>query len=312
MNLKDKALYHLCKWPVWAVSLLPLRVLYAISDFLYALAYHVARYRVGVVRKNLADSFPEKSKSELRSIERRFYRFFCDYMMETVKMATISKEEMGRRIRFHNMELIDEAVRKGHSIALYIGHYCNWEWITYIANLRPRGTYPGHIYHALESKAIDRLLLDIRSTMGSENIEMGNILRVIALNRSIGKKMVIGFISDQAPFWNNIHHWLTFLNHPDTPVLTGTETIAKKFDFSCVYLAMTRPRRGYYDVEVRMLAEDPRGLPPWHVTDAYFQALEESIRQRPEFWLWTHKRWKRTREEYDKMAQFKRKGRGDR
>ena len=293
-----KLLYYLTYATLWLLSLLPLRALYVLSDLIYLLVYHVAGYRKRLVRRHLADSFPEKSEAERRQIERAFYRWFCDYLVETVKLLTISHSQIRRRMVFKGTEIIDEIVESGQSCALYLGHYCNWEWITSMPLWVSPKAQCGQIYHALENADFDRIFLTLRQRMGAVCIPMAETLRRLAAYRQQKQPVVIGYISDQVPFWNNIHHWLTFLHH-DTPVLTGTERLARTAGHAVLYVDITRPRRGYYEAEIKLIARDPRQTKDYELTDAYFRMLEASIRRAPQYWLWTHNRWKRSHEEFN-------------
>ena len=246
-----KLLYWLTYGTLYLLSLLPLRVHYIISDFIYLVVYHLVGYRVKLVRKNLADSFPEKSETELRRIEKDFYRWFCDYLVETIKLLTISEKELKRRMVFKGTEIVDEVVESGQSCAAYLGHYCNWEWITSLPLWVSPKAQCGQIYHVLENSEFDRLFLNIRQRMGAVCIPMAETLRRLAEYRQKHQPVVIGYISDQVPFWNNIHHWLDFLNH-DTPVLTGTERLARSAGHAVFYIDVTRPRRGYYVAEFKL------------------------------------------------------------
>ena len=293
-----KLLYYLTYATLWLLSLLPLRALYVLSDLIYLLVYHVAGYRKRLVRRHLADSFPEKSEAERRRIERAFYRWFCDYLVETVKLLTISHSQIRRRMVFKGTEIIDEIVESGQSCAIYLGHYCNWEWITSMPLWVSPKAQCGQIYHALENADFDRIFLTLRQRMGAVCIPMAETLRRLAAYRQQKQPVVIGYISDQVPFWNNIHHWLTFLHH-DTPVLTGTERLARTAGHAVLYIDITRPRRGYYEAEIKLIARDPRQTKDYELTDAYFRMLETSIRRAPQYWLWTHNRWKRSHEEFN-------------
>lgn len=279
-------------------SLLPLWVHYLFSDVIFFIVYYLIRYRVKLVRKNLAESFPGKDQQEIRRIEKQFYHWFCDYFVETVKLLTISKEELKRRMVFKGIEQLDEMVERGQSCALYLGHYCNWEWVTSIPLWVTSQAKCGQIYHVLENKDFDSLFLKLRQRMGAECIPMAETLRRLALYRQQGKPVIIGYISDQVPFWNNIHHWLDFLNH-DTPVLTGTERLIRSAGHAVFYVDMKRPKRGYYEGEFVLMTQDPKQTKNFELTDAYFRMLEESINRAPQYYLWTHNRWKRTHEEYN-------------
>ena len=287
---------------IYALSLLPLCVHYAFSYVLYAVVYHVVGYRRKIVWKNLSDSFPEKSEEERRSIERAFYHWFSDYIMETLKLFSMSKEQMRRRMVFKGAEVVQQCIDRGQGVALYLGHYCNWEWVSSIPLWLGSNDYAGsQVYHVLESPVMDRLLLYLRHRMGPDNVPMASVLRYILQNREARRPVVMGFIADQVPFWNNIGDWLTFLNHPQTPVLTGTERIARRFDMACVYIDIRRVRRGYYEAEFQLMTDSPKDVDELSITRDYFRRLEQSIRRQPHLWLWTHNRWKRTREEYDRL-----------
>lgn len=293
-----KLLYVLL-FSIWyLLSLLPMRVLYVISGGLYLLLYRIVGYRRKVVKKNLTGSFPEKSEEKLRKIEQGFYHFFCDYLVETVKLMTISQEEMKRRIKFRGAELIDEIIGSGQSVTLYVGHYCNWEWASSIPLWINPSTWGGQVYHPLENKVFDKLFLNIRERMGAHCIAMQDTLREVMKHKCENQPIVMGYISDQKPLWVNIHHWVNFLHH-DTPVLTGTERIARKMNHAVLYVDIQRVRRGYYEAEFKCITREPQKLKEYELTDIYFEMLEKSIRRAPEFWLWSHNRWSRTREEFN-------------
>lgn len=294
-----KVLYCLIYTAFYLLSLLPLRVHYFISDVMYYLLYYLLRYRVRVVRQNLATSFPEKTEAERRAIERDFYSFFCDYLVESVKLLTISKENMKRRFVFKNTEEVNACIEQGQSCAIYLGHNGIWEWVVSLPLWVSPKAQCGQIYHPIENKAFDRLFIHLRQHFGSVSIPMQETLRKLLEYRKAGQPVIIGYISDQKPHWVNIHHWVDFLNH-DTPVLTGAERIVKKFDHAAFYGDMHRIRRGYYELEMKPICQHPQSLPDYQLTDAYYRLLEASIRREPAIWLWSHNRWARTREEFDR------------
>ena len=283
----------------YTFSLLPLRVHYLLSTMLYLLLRYVVRYRLKVVRRNLSTSFPEKSEQELRAIENGFYRFFCDYLVESIKLMTIRKENLKRRMVFKGVEQIDQCISEGQSVAVYLGHYCNWEWVTSLPLWITPEAKCGQIYHPIENKAFDRLFLRLRQRQGALCIPMQDTLRRILEFRRAEQPVVIGYISDQKPNWINIHHWVDFLHH-DTPVLTGAERIIRKVNHAVFYLDMRRVKRGYYEAEFKLIARNPNEVDAeYGVTDIYYQMLEQSITRAPEYWLWSHNRWSRTREEFN-------------
>lgn len=293
-----KIVYYMV-YALWlAFSKLPMCVHYVISDLLFWVLFRIIGYRRRTVWVNLVTSFPEKTEEELKKIERGFYHFFCDYLVETIKLMTISKKELKKRLIFKGTELVDECVHDGQSCAVYLGHYCNWEWVTSLPLWVTPKAQCGQIYHPLENKEFDRLFLRSRQRMGAVCIPMADTLRRLLEYRREKKPVVIGYISDQVPFWNSIHHWCNFLHH-DTPVLTGTERLARKLNHAVFYLDVHRTRRGYYEAEFKLLTREPQQMGEYEITDRYFEMLEESIRKAPEFWLWSHNRWKRTREKFN-------------
>lgn len=297
MDMK-KIIYALAFGLWYMLSLLPLRVLYGLSDVLYVLAARVVRYRHKVIAKNLRHAFPGKTDRERRSIELHFYRWFCDYLVETVKLMTMSKRQLMRRMTFSHQEIIDEAVARGQSVAVYLGHYGNWEWITSLPHWITPEAQCCQLYHPLENSGFDKLFKYVRERQHARCIPMEDSIREIIRFRQKGHPVVVGFISDQAPMWQNIHHWTTFLNQ-DTPVLTGTERIARKMNMSVIYGDMYRTKRGYYHCDFRVMTFEPQKAAEWAITDQYFELLEQTIRHDPACYLWSHNRWKRTREEFN-------------
>ena len=282
------------------LSLLPFCLLYAISDIAFVLVYHVVRYRRSVVRANLASSFPEKGALERKLIERRFYRWLCDYGVETIKLLTISDSQLRRRFHITGAEQVEACFREGQDCAALLGHYCNWEWLSCMGIAFPEGRKMGLIYKPLRSEAFDKLFRRIRSSQPSSIVVPKNdILRELVKLRRENTRSFFGYIADQGPRYVNIHLWLQFLHH-DTGVFTGAERIMRKMNDAVFYLDMSRPKRGYYNVDVRLITRNPNELPEHELTRRFFAMLEQTIRRQPAFYLWTHKRWKRTHEEFDK------------
>lgn len=297
-----KIIYYIIT-AIWnGISHLPMRVLYAISDVMFALMFHVVRYRRRMVRKNLTESFPEKSINEIKDIERKFYHFFCDYLVETQKGLTMSNDEVKKRMKFENPEIIDEALSSGHSVSLYLGHYCNWEWITSLPLHMKSDVVFGQLYHPLQNKDFDDLMRRQRERYGAVSIPKNDILLYLRRWKKEGTKSCLGYISDQAPKIGNIHHFTDFLNHKDTPVFTGAERLSRMFNDVVVYADVRCEKRGHYSCRFVKISDDAGAEPLFSVTDRYMQMLEETIRRAPQYWLWTHNRWKesRTRENFEK------------
>lgn len=299
-----KITYYIAYALWYLLSLLPLWLLYFVSDLLFFPTYYLARYRRKIVRRNLTGSFPEKDLKEIVRIEKRFYHFFCDYIVETIKLFSMSEEQMKRRMVFKGVDHIVNAMEKEDKnfCFVYLGHYCNWEWIASLPYWCPDDVKCGQIYHPLYNKAFDRLFLRLRNQFGGECIAMKETLRRIIEMKRAKQKCIIGFISDQAPKWNSIHHWCDFL-HRETPVFIGTERIGKQVDALIYYADVKRTRRGYYLCEFKPLTHRPKEVPDYELTDRFTHLLEEMIKERPDFWLWSHKRWKRTKEEWIRRQQ---------
>ena len=282
-------------------SLLPFRILYGISDCLYLLIYHIVGYRKRVVRNNLTSSFPEKDIKEIKRIERGFYHFLCDYFMETIKLLSITPEKMRQHLKFRNVEDVEKCFDDGQTCAGILGHYCNWEYLsaTGLGFKRYPDAIMGLIYHPLYNKAFDRLFLNLRQHLGGVCVPKKDILRYLLAYRREKKMSYFGYISDQTPKWNNIHLWLPFLNH-DTPVFTNGEKIMRKMNNAVFYVDMERPRRGLYIVTMKLITRTPNELEENAITRRFFEMLEESIHRDPRYYLWSHNRWKRTHEEFDR------------
>ncbi len=296
-----KLVYYL----LYAVSTLPFRVLYALSDMLMPLLYYIIRYRRGIVRRNLTSAFPEKSPKEIKRIEKKFYHWFCDYFLEAIKLLSISDEELNRRFHVKNPEVHEAWFLKGRNTAGFLGHYCNWEWLSRVGKDMNPERRVCLIYDPLHSKAIDYVFYKLRSDppIGVPTPKK-DILRQLVTWRREGRMNLSGYIADQAPKWENIHLWLPFLNHPETPVFTGAERISRKMNDVVYYVKMTRPRRGYYNMEYILLSDDPASLPEGELTRRFFKMLEDSVREAPQYYLWTHNRWKRTKEEFDRRYEI--------
>lgn len=288
----------------YTLSLLPFRILYGMADIGYALLYYIIRYRRGVVRKNLVTAFPEKSIDDIKTIERKFYHWFCDYFLEAIKLLSISDKELRRRFTIINSEEVEQCFQEGQDVAAILGHYCNWEWLSCVGMNLPPEREIGLIYHPLRNKTFDYLFRKLRShEQNGHVIPKKDILRYVVTKKREGVRNICGYISDQGPKWTNIHLWLPFLNHEYTPVFTGGERIMRKMNNAVFYVEMSRPKRGYYTATYKLITREPNTLPADEITRRFFCLLEETIRQEPAFYLWSHNRWKRTKEEFDRRFQ---------
>lgn len=272
-------------------ALLPFRVLYVLSDILYLMVYHVARYRRKLVRKNLENAFPEKTRKNIRKIEKKFYRQLCDYFVETIKTIRLTDAEVRRRMKFENPEMINRLTADGKSCILSLGHYGNWEWVPAIVLYFMPGVEQGFVYKRLHSAAFDQLFLKIRTRFRSMSIEMNTAFRQMIHLRNEKKTMVVGFLTDQRPSLQQGHYWTTFM-HQLTPVQTGMEKIARHLGTSIVYLDIQKVKRGYYTGRFFLITPDAGEEPEFAIMERYIRKLEETIMREPAYYLWSHNRWK--------------------
>ncbi len=287
--MKEKITLALLTFLLKAIAIWPLRVLYVLSDLIYPLVYYVVGYRREVVRKNLTNSFPEKTEQEIKEIEKNFYRHFCDYVMETVKLMHISDEEMRRRMRFTNPEYIEQLRSDGRPIFLYLGHQANWEYIISITMWTSPEFTAGQIYHPLTNKVMDKLIYRLRSRFNTVGIPQKQALRTIITMVRDGKHPLLGFIADQRPPRRPEPEWMTFLNQ-DTPIITGGEAMGRKLNAHFIYGCMKCVRRGYYELTFQPIA--PAEGEEFGYSKQYMRMLEQDIKAQPHLYLWTHKRWK--------------------
>lgn len=274
-------------------SLLPLSVLYGLSDYLiYPLVRYVVRYRLKLVRKNIRLSFPEKSEEERRTITNNFYHHFADVIVEIIYGYRVSDKEMRERVFFENMELLEDLARKKHGVIAYLGHVCNWEWIADVGKqFMDKSIVEYNVYRKQKNVKADHAMLLLRSKRGGECVEKNVLLRKLVQLRHADHPFVIGLIADQKPSPRNANTWTTFLNQ-DTAFLDGGEVLARKFDLGVVYVHITAIKRGYYRIHFEMITDNPQSMPDNEITLSYARMIEANIRQQPERWLWTHNRWK--------------------
>ncbi|WMJ75629.1 lysophospholipid acyltransferase family protein [Cytophagaceae bacterium ABcell3] len=275
---------------IYTLSLLPLSTLYGISNCLYLVAYRGIGYRKKVVRENLRNSFPEKSSKELLDLEKNFYRYLCDLIVEIIKKFTISKEEGYKRCSFKDSTVVDELASKQQNIIGITGHIGNWEWGDIcLGNHIKHKAYA--IYKPLSTKVIDRLMHKQRRRFNVELIAMNDTYRRVISNKN--HLNVTFFIADQTPSPQGAY-WTTFLNQ-DTPVFRGPARIAKKMNYPMVYVSVKRKARGYYQLENELLVKNPTNHTEEELCEIYIRRIEKDIIENPETWLWSHRRWKHSR-----------------
>lgn len=278
------------------LALLPLWVLYRLSDITYLLIYHTVKYRRRVVRDNLTKCFPEKPAEELTKIEKQFYRNFSDYIFETIKLLHISDKTIKKRMTFEGVKYIDKNIAEGRDVIVYFSHTGNWEWTPSICLHSSEACKPnvefGQIYRPLKNHAFDRLMLKIRGRFGSRSIPKATALRQFVKYRRDDIRFVVGFMSDQTPKHDSTRLIVDMFGRP-TAAVTGTETLARRLDTATVYWHMTKPSRGHYHIRVMPMCTNASETAPEELTKEYFRLLEKNIKEQPSLWLWSHKRWKK-------------------
>ena len=288
---------------VWVLSLLPMPVLYLFSDIIWLIMFICPplRYRKKIVRKNLALSFPEKDRKWLNRTERRFYYQFLCQIMESFKTVSASRRWIERHMEFTGYEKTREELLKGRSHIGYMGHMGNWEMVPSMMYhfMDVENFYGCQVYHKLENPTMELFMLKLRGKYGTVSIPMEHVMRRLLECRNEGKTFIIGMIADQIPLWWNTHYWTEFFNRK-TPVFTGAERLARKLDTEVWYWHITRKRRGHYRCDFQLMFDHTKDLPEFAVTERYMRLLEDNIKECPELWLWTHNRWKRNYEGYQK------------
>jgi len=282
-------LFYLLYPLIWVLTLLPLWIQYLLSDLLFALNFLFIGYRKKVVYLNLRNSFPEKSNKDIRIIARKFYRHFFDQIIESIALIHMSPKRILKHIRFKNPEVIEDLYKKNKGVILVTGHHGNWEWHTPLQMLVSHKTLA--IYKPLNNKHFDRMYINIRSRYGMTPVPMNSILRELINREQKNELTLTHSLSDQRPLFRHIQYWTRFLNQ-DTPVYLGTEKIARKMNLAVVFSKMRKIRRGVYETEFIPLFENSRETKEHEIIDKYLSTLEKTIIERPELWLWTHKRWK--------------------
>lgn len=274
---------------LWCVSILPFRVLYLLSNIFYFLIYKVVKYRVKTVRYNLELTFPQLSPAERKEIEKKFYVHLCDLFLEMIKTITISPKELDKRFVYTNMDLMKAYEAKQKSIIIMLPHYGNWEWINSLGLLVHFKGYG--IYKPLKNKHFDKLIRDIRSRFNAELISTHDTTGVIRENQAKGLYGTYLFLSDQTPLLRPNLHWEPFMGI-EVPVHMGAEALARKLNMNILYLKVDKIKRGYYEATFSEITDDIKNEPKYKPTRIFLDKIEEQIKAKPEYYFWTHKRWK--------------------
>lgn len=282
--------YYLALPFIYLLAFLPFRAMYAVSDFLFFLLFHVVGYRRKVVEQNLRNSFPNKTEQEIQTLSKKYYSYLCDLILESLKKININEKEALEHCRFMNAELLERFYNENKSVILLMGHYGNWEWAGSsfsLSNKQPLYV----VYKPLSNPYFEKLMCKTRTMFGTRLIKMDNTLRdIINLKNDCS---AFAFIADQTPAPEHAY-WTQFLNQ-DTPLFLGAEKIARKMNYPVLFVNIVRVKRGYYEIHTEVVSENPRETAENEITEAYVRRLEQEIVKMPETWLWSHRRWKYTR-----------------
>ena len=264
-------------------------VLYLISDFFFVLLYYVFGYRKKVIFKNLSLAFPEKSSAEKERIAKKFYRHFTDIIVESIKAFTISEKEILKRYTYKNPELINKYAKEGKSIALVGAHLANWEWscsMPLVTNIKCFGAY-----RRLNNKYFEKAILNTRERFGFIAYKTSNTVKELKNNYENNIQGLYLLLSDQSPELRKTYYWNSFFD-VKVPMHTGAEMLAKKFNFVVINYAVKKVKRGHFEVEYQLITETPKQYKDYEITDLYTKITEENIRKQPEYYLWSHNRFK--------------------
>lgn len=276
------------------ISILPFRVLYFVSDLLFLILYYVLGYRKKVVMHNLKIAFPEKSQDELKVIMKKFYSHFLDIFMEMLKTFSISNEEILKRFKLTNQEDLDAFMGRHKNVLLMSSHYANFEWL-FSLNLRVDTHHGFAAYKKVKNKFFNAYIVRSRSRFNTTLVPTKELIATLDDNDKNKLPSVYGMLVDQSPKLFKTYHWSTFFGK-EVPVITGTEMLAKKYNYGVMYIETTKVKRGFYETKMEVLSENPREVPDFGITDLFMKKLEAKIRKEPEYYFWTHKRFKHMRE----------------
>lgn len=274
---------------VMLMSRLPFWVIYGISDLLYFFTYYIIGYRKKIVFNNLRLVFPEKTDEEITKIAKDFYRHFSDILVESIKAFSMSKEDFHNRYNFLNLEVFEHHYKNNKSVILLGAHYANWEWFIHVAQYNSHRSYG--TFNTLKNPYFDKLIRKSRERFGGFLVPTNHTIPEIVKNTEKGILSIYGLISDQSPMVQKTHYWREFMGIK-VPIHTGAESLAKKYDMAVVYFSTEKIKRGYYEVTLKTITENPRDFRDFEITDQFLNLLEHQIRTTPHLYFWTHKRWK--------------------
>lgn len=267
--------------------------MYLLADILYIIAYYLVGYRRKVVRSNIEACFPEWGVAERRRLERRYYRYLADLLVEGVVNLYASPAFLRRHYRIVNRQLVDRYHERGQSVILASAHYGNWEYM--VSSLGMQLLHHGiGVGKPLNDRSVAGYITRRRTRFGTQVVDQTDVRQHVAFFHEHGVACALMMLADQSPANPHRSYWTTFLGR-DTAFLYGVEYFARKYNYPVLYYKVDRVRRGYYELTFSVLCEHPLEVPQYSIVEAYARTLEQQIRERPEYWLWSHRRWKLTR-----------------
>lgn len=277
---------------------LPLVLLYIISDVFYLVNYYIIAYRKNVVTRNLSIAFPEYTAKERLKIRRDFYRNLGDVMVETIKGLYIRPEELVKRVTFEGLEIIEQAIKENRNVVLLTAHQANWEWSLQSANIQfPMGV--DGIYKPLRSKGFDKLIYQIRTRFGGSLIAKDKVVRNVVEKK--GKVRIIGVMGDQRPMIQTPKYWLKMFDM-DTAFFPGSDQVPKMTNATSVFVKVVRVKRGFYRNQIIKISDPPYPKNDRSIIEKYVKTMEEMILEAPSNWLWSHNRWKYSKNEAENLS----------
>ena len=284
-------LAYIIAYPIiWFISILPFRVLYFFSDISYVIIYYIVGYRKKTVRKNLSLTLRHLNNEERTAVEKKFYHHFTDSFFEMAKSMTISDKQLRKRFVFDNINVVHEYEAKGKSVVLLIGHYASYEWLLYM-NKQLTNHKGFAIYKVIRNKYFDLLVKRIRGKFNAELIGTRQTIPTMRQNERNGILGFYGFISDQSPKLSSAIHWCDFFGM-EVPIHVGGEILAKKIGMNMMYAKVSKISRGHYSCSFVGVEENIKEIPNFEISDNFMKMLEQQILEAPEYYLWTHKRFK--------------------
>ncbi|MCB2194925.1 MAG: lysophospholipid acyltransferase family protein [Bacteroidetes bacterium] len=277
----------------WLLSIAPRFVLYGLADIVFIVLYYILGYRKKVVYQNLKNSFPEKTEKEIKSIQRKFFHHLSDIFIENIALIKMKPDRIRKMVEFENPEIITDLYKKNKSIVGITGHYGNWEIFIALPFFTQHLTLC--VYKPLNSKFFDREFYKMRAKLGEVPVTMRDAYRTVLKYNRDNQLTILGLIADQRPPRISGNYWTMFLNQ-ETPVFLGPEKIARKLNASVIYTHVDKVKRGKYVLKATLLFEEAANCDEYEITRTHLRLLENYIKEKPEYWLWSHKRWKHKRD----------------